>query len=124
MIICIDFDGTIVDDAYPQVGKLKEGAKDVINNLVNSGHYVIIWTCRTGELMLNAINFLLTEGICFDQVNNHCPDNVFKYGPGGKKVYADVYIDDKNLGGFPGWDVVEKTIIAMQGAPIEPGMFT
>lgn len=103
MIIAVDFDGTLCESAYPSIGDVMPGAKKSLEELREKGHYIIIWTCRTGELLVNAINWLLEEGIPFDRVNDHEPENLTIYGDGGKKVYANVYIDDKNLGGFPGW---------------------
>lgn len=105
MIIAVDFDGTLCINKYPEIGAPQPGAVKVMKELHDQGHYLIIWTCRTGKLLLEAINWLLGQGIPFDRINDHCPNNVAKYGDGGPKIYADVYIDDKALGGFPGWFV-------------------
>lgn len=104
MIIAVDFDGTLAENKYPEIGKPMQGAVESMKRLYNDGHYLIIWTCRTGELLKDAINWLLAEGIPFHRVNDHNPENLAEYGgDGGLKIYADVYIDDKNLGGFVGW---------------------
>lgn len=103
MIIAVDFDGTLCESCYPAIGAPLSGAVASMRRLKAEGHYIIIWTCRTGELLKEAINWLLAEGIPFDRVNDHNPANIAKYGDGGPKIYADVYIDDKNLGGFVGW---------------------
>lgn len=111
MIIAVDFDGTLCRDAYPSIGEPMLGAVESMQRLKAEGHYLIIWTCRTGDLLKDAINWLLEHQIPFDRVNDHCPDNVAKYGEGGLKVYADLYIDDKNLGGFCGWwDAMEMIL--------------
>ena len=110
MIIAIDFDGTICRSTFPAIEGTMPGAKEVITRLHEQGHYLIIWTCRTGQNLLDAVNWMLKEGIPFDRVNDHNPDNLARYGDGGKKVYAHCYIDDKNLGGFPGWPVAEWMI--------------
>lgn len=110
MIIAIDFDGTICRSTFPAIEGTMPGAKEVITRLHEQGHYLIIWTCRTGQNLLDAVNWMLEEGIPFDRVNDHNPDNLARYGDGGKKVYAHCYIDDKNLGGFPGWPVAERMI--------------
>ncbi|MGL5913218.1 MAG: hypothetical protein ACRCZB_03555 [Bacteroidales bacterium] len=108
MIIAIDFDGTIVRGEYPSIEGLQPYAKYNINKLYEEGHYIIIWTCRTGEHLLDAINYLIEQGVRFHRVNDHSPDNVAKYGDGGKKIYADVYIDDKQVDGLPPWsDIYE-----------------
>ncbi|HOU67617.1 MAG TPA: HAD hydrolase family protein [Paludibacteraceae bacterium] len=114
MIIAIDFDGTICRSTFPRIEGAEIYAKEVINRLHEKGHYIIIWTCRTGQNLLDAVNWLLEEGILFDRVNDHNPENVAKYGDGGRKVYAHCYIDDKNLGGFPGWEAAEKMITEME----------
>lgn len=111
MIIAIDFDGTIVQDIYPGIGVIQPNAKQVINKLHEEGNYIILWTCRTGDRLLEAVNFLLKSGISFDRVNDHEPDNSSIYDASGKKIYADVYIDDKNIGGFPGWKEVESLLL-------------
>ncbi|HOU68487.1 MAG TPA: HAD hydrolase family protein [Paludibacteraceae bacterium] len=115
MIIAIDFDGTICRSDFPVITGAMPYAKEAINQLHKDGHYIIIWTCRTGKNLLDAINWLLQEGIAFDRVNDHNPDNAAQYGHDGKKVYADLYIDDKNLGGFIGW----KEALQQIGSPFD-----
>jgi len=121
MIIAIDFDGTISRGEYPAIDGEQPYAGEVIRKLHNDGHYIIIWTCRCGDQLLSAINWLLEHKIPFDRVNDHNPDNVAQYGEGGKKVFADVYIDDRNLGGFPGWATCEEMIAKMvEDSPVNP----
>ena len=104
MIIAIDFDGTIVTDTFPAIGELKPNAKKTINRLKNEGYYIIIWTCRTHIRLLEAIDFLVKSGIKYDQINQSCPENVRQYnGIDSRKVYADLYIDDKGIGVLPDW---------------------
>ena len=111
MIIAVDFDGTLFRDAFPAVGEVMPGAVDAMRALQRAGHYIIIWTCRHGDRLLDAVNALAAHGIPFDRINDHNPDNVAKYGgESGKKVYAHVYIDDRNLGGFPGWAAAMRMI--------------
>lgn len=129
-IVCVGFDGTLCENAYPSIGAPQEGAKATMQALHEAGYYLIIWTCRTGALALEAVNWLLEQGIPFDRINDHNPDNLRKYAPErgrrvpadnyspstqsewvGKKVYADVYIDDRNLGGFPGWQAVADALL-------------
>jgi hypothetical protein len=108
-IIAIDFDGTIVEDQFPEIGKLMPGAKEAINELYHSGDVtIIIWTCRNGINMLRAVEFLAREGIKYHYINQSCPDNVRKYGSDTRKVYADIYIDDKGLGKLPEWSEIRE----------------
>lgn len=113
MIIAVDFDGTLTDGVYPELGKPQPGAVKAMSALKDEGHYLILWTCRTGDKLRDAINWMLEHGIPFDRVNDHCPANIAQYGDGGPKVYADVYLDDRNLGGFPGWFVAQDMLRAM-----------
>ena len=110
MIIAIDFDGTISRGKFPAIDGLQPYAKDVINRLFEAGHYLIINTCRSGEQCLEAVNFMLQQGIPFNRVNDNHPDQIAQYNNNSRKIYAHVYIDDKNLGGFPGWLQAEETI--------------
>lgn len=103
MIIAVDFDGTISRGMYPAIEGEQPYAGEVLRKLHKQGHYIIIWTCRCGVPLLNAINWLIAHNIPFDRVNDHNPENMAEYGEAGKKVYAHCYIDDKNIGGFPGW---------------------
>lgn len=110
MIIAIDFDGTVSRGKYPAIDGLQPYAKEVINRLFANGHYLIINTCRSGDQLLEAINFMLQKGIMFHRVNDNHPDETAKYNNNSRKLNADVYIDDRNLGGFPGWLQAEKEI--------------
>jgi len=103
MIIAIDFDGTLHTGAYPQIGAAAPYAKEYMCKLKEDGHYLILWTCRQGELLTEAVNWLLGAGIPFDRVNDHEPDNKAEYGGKTRKVYAHLYIDDKQVGGLPTW---------------------
>ena len=121
LIIAIDFDGTIVEDKYPAIGAMQPKAQSVIKSLKDRGDYIIIWTCRTGDHLLQAINWLVRHNIPFDAVNSHNPDNLADFGGSPTKVYADHYIDDKGLGGFPGWHHVEAHLIHGHRLTIEIG---
>ena len=91
--------------AFPEVGEEMPGAVKTLRDLKRAGHKIILWTCRTGRYLCEMILWCDGNGVPFDQVN--C--NVFNAeGFAMPKVYADVYIDDRNFGGFPGWDAVRK----------------
>ena len=111
MIIAIDFDGTIVHDAFPKIGPLQPYAKDVINRLHQAGHYIIIWTSRNNASLIEAVNYLLEKGVSFDRINDSEPENRSQYTHDTRKIYADIYIDDRNLSGFPGWIEVERLLL-------------
>ena len=106
MIIAIDFDGTIVEDQFPAVGKMIPGAKENINKLKKEGYTIIIWTCRTGLDLAKAVLWLAENEIKYDYINESCKLNVAKYGGvDTRKIYASLYIDDRGLmRPLPHWD--------------------
>ncbi len=110
MIIAIDFDGTLHLGKFPAIGTPAPDAIKVMKQLKADGHYLIINTARTGDDLLNAINWLLEMGIPFDRVNDNEPENVRKYGSNCRKIYAHVYIDDKQVGGLPPWNEIYELI--------------
>jgi len=107
MIIAVDFDGVICkNDEWPRIGEMMPGAVESINRIRQAGHCVIINTCRCNGELFAAVDWMKEKGIGFDYVNDNHPRMVSKYGNNSRKIYADVYIDDRNLGGFQGWDSV------------------
>jgi len=105
MKIAIDFDGTIVEHEYPKIGEPKLFAFDTLKLLQEAGHQLILWTFRHGKELEEAINFCKENGIEFYAVNSNYPNEKID-GTFSRKLNADIFIDDRNLGGFPGWNVV------------------
>ena len=100
--LAIDFDGTIVEDAYPKIGKPKIFAFESLKKLQQDGHRLILWTYRYGEALQEAVNFCKANGLEFYAVNCSFPNEV--YDPKkSRKINADLFIDDRNVGGFYGW---------------------
>ena len=93
-ILAIDFDGTIVENEFPKIGKLLPYAKEIINKLYDEGYFIIIWSCRGGTELVTAYQFLRKNGIIFNKFNENYPDLGFKPFP---KIYATYYIDDRSL---------------------------
>lgn len=113
MIIVIDYDGTIIDsnDAWPAPGTIRPGAKEVINELYENGHDIIIWTCRKGIALDNAKVYLQEQGLLFHYCNEHTKQVMEFYGDDTRKILADVYIDDKQLGGLPDtWEQIHEIL--------------
>lgn len=110
MIIAIDFDNTIVYSTYPRIESVRQYAAKSIHDIRTRGHYVIVWTCRCGDDLTAAINYMLENGIEFDRINDNHPDNVREFGFNSRKINADVYIDDRNIGGFAGWVWADEMI--------------
>lgn len=111
MTIVIDFDGTIVEMAYPEIGELRLNAKEVINRLYREGHDIVINTCRSGKYETAAIVFLIKNQIPFHCVNRNLEKIIAEYEQDTRKLSGDVYIDDKNLGGIPDdWEEIYKLL--------------
>ena len=109
MTIAVDFDGTIVEYKYPEIGKEKAFAIQCLKQLQQEGNRLILWTSREGELLEEAVAFCHERGLDFYAVNSNQPDGaLFKRQTA--KVIADVYIDDRNLGGIPDWSTIYEMI--------------
>jgi hydroxymethylpyrimidine pyrophosphatase-like HAD family hydrolase len=106
MIIAVDFDGTVVDHRYPEIGDLKAGAKDALKAFKKAGHKIAIWTCRAGKEELAVRQFLIQNDIPFDSINTAVPGTDL----GTRKIYADVYIDDKALRFEDNWGEIKRLI--------------
>lgn len=110
MTIAVDFDGTIVEYRYPEIGKEKPFAIQCLKQLQQEGNRLILWTSREGKLLEDAVAFCHERGLDFYAVNSNQPDDALFKHPSAK-VIADVYIDDRNLGGIPDdWGVIYEMI--------------
>ncbi len=105
MKIAVDFDGTIVEHKYPAIGKELLFAFETLRELQKKNHQLILWTFRHGKELDEAIEYCLERGIEFYAVNQNYPEEEYD-GSVSRKIDADIYIDDRNLGGFPGWSAV------------------
>jgi len=105
MKIAVDFDGTIVDHEYPEIGKPKLFAFETLKALQDKGVSLILWTFRAGKELEEAVEFCKKNGVEFYAVNKNYPEEIFDDSI-SRKINADIYIDDMNLGGFPGWSAV------------------
>ena len=110
LIIAVDFDGTIVEDAYPAVGKPKLFAFETLKKLQNEGHRLILWTYRSGKKLEEAVKFCESNGISFYAVNASYQDEEFD-SETSRKIHADIFIDDRNVGGFIGWGNVHQLLL-------------
>jgi len=118
MIIAVDFDGTIVTHEYPIIGKDIPFAIDTLKRLQTEGmHQLILWTVREGDLLIEAVEYCRERGLVFYAVNSNYPD-VEQVEKQSRKVSADLYLDDRNLGGIPDWGVIYRMI--MSGNPWTP----
>jgi len=109
LIIAIDFDGTIVEDGYPKIGKPMIFAFETIKKLQADGHRLILWTYRSGRKLQEAVDFCKENGIVFYAVNKSYPEEEFDEKI-SRKIHADLFIDDRNIGGFLGWTEIYTLI--------------
>lgn len=110
LIISVDFDGVIVVENYPDIGNLMTGAKETINKWYNQGHTILINTCRAGVFLERCKDFLYANSIMFHHLNENPPELIKRYGMDTRKLSADIYIDDRNMGGFRGWKHADKYV--------------
>ena len=106
MVIAVDFDGTIVEHKYPKIGKTQLFAFETLKELQKHKHKLILWTYRAGKELEEAIEFCKQNGIEFYAINANYPEEKFEVGTISRKIYADIYIDDRNVGGFLGWSKI------------------
>lgn len=109
MTIAVDFDGTIVEHKYPEIGKEKPFAIQTLRTLQQEGNRIILFTSREGELLDDAVAYCHKKGLDFFAVNSNQPADAL-FPRQTSKVIADVYIDDKNLGGLPEWTDIYRMI--------------
>lgn len=110
MIIAVDFDGTIVENRYPEIGPEQPFALECLKRLQKEEqHQLILWTVREGNLLEDAIVWCKERGLNFYAVNQNNPEE--KTG-GTRKLKANLFIDDFNLGGIPDWKLIYQMIKA------------
>lgn len=94
--VAVDFDGTLCENAWPNIGAPK---MDMINYLISqqrTGWKLILWTCRSGAQLDEAVRWCKTHGLVFDAVNKNLPERVKHFGDDPRKIGADAYLDDHN----------------------------
>ena len=112
MIIAVDFDGTIVEHRYPEIGKELPFAIDTLKMLIADRHRLILWSVREGKLLDDAVNWCRERGVEFYAVNKDYPEergtenNNFY----SRKLKVDMFIDDRNIGGLPDWGTIYRMI--------------
>ncbi len=108
--LAIDFDGTIVHDGYPGIGKTRTFAFETLKKLQSEGYRLILWTYRHGKYLDEAVEFCKKNGLEFYAVNSSFEGEIFDMNLQSRKIDADLFIDDRNLGGFPGWGEIYNII--------------
>lgn len=94
--IAVDFDGTLCKERWPDIG---DANFPLINFLIKwrkKGKKVILWTCREGDMLANAVEWCAGHGLFFDAVNCNLQERIDRYGNDSRKIGADYYIDDSS----------------------------
>lgn len=111
MTIAVDFDGTIVEHEYPKIGKEIPFAIDSLKMLIKDRHKLILWSVREGELLEEAIEWCKNRGVEFYATNKDYPEETREGNPVySRKLKADMFIDDRNVGGLPDWGTIYRMI--------------
>lgn len=126
-VATIDFDGTIVEHCFPMIGEPLPFAFEVLKEMKAAGWKLILWTCREDsdryanrQYLTEAVNFCLKNGIEFDGINEAIREEDFRDDDFKlRKPYAHCHIDDKNFGGFPGWDVIRKVLLEKHSLTVD-----
>lgn len=111
MTIAVDFDGTIVEHHYPEIGPEIPFAVDTLKMLIKDRHKVILWTVREGKLLDEALAWCKERGLVFYAVNKDYPEEEQEKNQNySRKLKVDYFIDDRNLGGLPDWGTIYRMI--------------
>lgn len=94
-VIAVDFDGTLCSDRYPAIGIENIALIETLKSLRNNGCKLILWTCRKSIYLDAAIHWCQDFELEFDAINENLPEYIELFGGDSRKIYADVYIDDK-----------------------------
>lgn len=110
MTIAVDFDGTIVEHRYPEIGHEVPFATDTLKMLIKEGHRLILWSVREGKLLDEAVEWCRERGVEFYAVNKDYPEEGREDRNYSRKLKVEMFIDDRNVGGLPDWGVIYKMI--------------
>lgn len=97
-IIAVDFDGTLVEDDFPSIGTVNQSVLDRVRLLQSLGCYFILWSCRSGQILLDAVFWCINNGIVPDKINDHsdyCKEIYHSDITKNPKIFADEYLDDR-----------------------------
>ena len=117
MKIAVDFDGTIVEHQFPEIGSELLFAIETLKELQKQKHQLVLWTFRSGQYLDDAVEYCRQRGLEFYAVNKNYPEEEFTESI-SRKINADLFIDDRNLGGFPGWQAVFEMV--SNGTHLDP----
>lgn len=97
MIIAVDFDGTIVENKYPDIGDIIPGALCTLRRWKKAGHTIIINSCRAGLDEVKMEAWLIRNHVPHDFINRNDPERTKLYECECRKISADFYVDDHDM---------------------------
>ena len=112
MTIAVDFDGTIVEHRYPEIGEERPFATDTLKMLIQDRHKLILWTVREGKLLDEAVEWCRQRGVEFYAINREYPEETPHNNQhfSRKLAAVDMWIDDRNVGGLPDWGTIYRMV--------------
>lgn len=111
MVIAVDFDGTIVEHKYPAIGEEIPFATETLKMLIKDRHKLILWSVREGKLLEEAVEWCRKRGVEFYAVNRDYPEETMQNNNHfSRKLKADYFIDDRNIGGLPDWGQIYQMV--------------
>ena len=100
-VIATDFDGTICESKWPEIGAPNWEVINYLKEQKAKGAKLILFTCREGKLLADAVNWCAARGLFFDSFNENLPEVIELYGGRDcRKISADEYLDDKSCTKF------------------------
>ena len=96
-VFAVDFDGTLCEEKYPNIGRPFLDRIKYLIRLQKEGHKLVLWTCRCGEYLNEAVEWCKNHGLVFDAINENLPERIEQFGGDCRKLSADYYIDDRNI---------------------------
>lgn len=96
-VYAIDFDNTLAFTRFPEIVAPNKKMIAFAKAAQAQGHKIILWTSRAGADLENAVEWCRLQGLVFDAVNEPLPEQIKRWGNDTRKIYADYYIDDKNV---------------------------
>jgi len=96
-IIAVDFDGCLCKNDWPNIGLANLDAIEELKAIQKRGNWIILWTCRCGEALEEAVAWCAKHQLYFDAVNENMPNIIRDFGSDTRKIYADEYWDDRAI---------------------------
>ena len=112
-IIAVDFDGTLCENNWPEIGEPRFGTITYLLKEKKQGAKLILWTCRVGEMLEKAVVWCADHGLRFDAVNENLPEIIESFGSDTRKIFANEYLDDRNS--LYGSDTVDDVLYICDG---------